>query len=282
MPLAVSSERLRHRFAVDPLFKRRFVFLVLGVFAAAGWGSLAFFSTLFTVRSVEIQRGRGIDAVSAKAAVFQALDQRPYWRPWSPRHAWFIEPNSLAERLKVQWYADSVEVQVEPFSHIVRLIVKEQTNSLFIKTPTKFLRVDTQGVIREELGLTERLQILQRMAGRADANVSSTEAIIELPLLTDDVAPGYRLTESIDDIRTWFDLGRILKQQGVVVRYLRVEPGRIVLFGQGETPVYLDPSQNVLAQIKGLQHYYAAQKKNKDAPPQEFIDARIPGRLYVK
>lgn len=279
---ASPSRRLRHRFAVDPLFRRRFVFLILGVFAAAGWGSLIFLSTLFTVKGIELDGGKGIDPVTAKAIVFQTLDQRPSWRPWPSRQIWFMDTVALAERLKLQWYADSVVVETHPLSNIVRLIVKEQTNSLFIKTPTQFLRVDAQGVVREELSAADRLQVLQRMTGRTDLVTSSTESIIELPNLTDTVASGYRLPESLEDIRLWFNLSKLFKQMNVPAKYVRVETGRIVLYGQNDIPVYLDTTQNLSAQIKGLHEYYVAQKAQKLEAPTQFIDARIPGRIYVK
>lgn len=282
MPISASPARLRHRFAVDPLFRRRFVFLTLGIFAALGWGSLIFLSTLFTVQQVELEGGKGIDPLTAKAIVFQTLDQRASWRPWSPRQIWFLDKETLAERLKLQWYADSVQIETRPFSNIVRLIIKEQTNSLFIKTPNQYLRVDAQGVVREELSATDRLQVLQRITGRTDLAASSTEPIIELPNITDAVASGYRLPEPLEDIRLWFTLSKLLKQTNITVRYLRIEPARIVLFGQDEIPVYLDGSQNLSAQLKGLREYYSAQKKQKLEPPTQFIDARIPGRLYVK
>ena len=261
MSFQASPRQLRHRFAIDPLFRRRFIFGALGVFSVVGWA--------------------GIDRIAAKAAVFQALDQRSYWRPWSPRHVWFIDTQSLAEKLKVDWYADSVQVETHPFSNIVRLIVTEQTNALFVKTPTQYLRVDTQGIVREELSAVDRLDVVQRMAGRFDL-ASSTEPIIEIPSLTDDVASGYRLPEALEDIRKWFAISKLLKLAKISVRYLSIQPAQIVLFGQDQSPVYLDPSDTIGAQIKGLSEYYKLQKTKNLAQPTQFIDARIPGRVYVK
>ena len=281
MSFQASPRQLRHRFAIDPLFRRRFIFGALGVFSVVGWAGLLFCGTLFSVADVEIQGGKGIDRIAAKAAVFQALDQRSYWRPWSPRHVWFIDTQSLAEKLKVDWYADSVQVETHPFSNIVRLIVTEQTNALFVKTPTQYLRVDTQGIVREELSAVDRLDVVQRMAGRFDL-ASSTEPIIEIPSLTDDVASGYRLPEALEDIRKWFAISKLLKLAKISVRYLSIQPAQIVLFGQDQSPVYLDPSDTIGAQIKGLSEYYKLQKTKNLAQPTQFIDARIPGRVYVK
>lgn len=272
----------RHRFAADPHARRRFAFVVLGVFAFLGWGSLLFFSDLLAIRTVTIEVGKGIEPVEAKAAVFLLLDQRPGWRPWPVRHRWFINEDALAEQLKTRWFAEAVEVRTSLVSNIVRLIIKEQKNSLLVKTPTQFLRVDAQGIIREELNPTERLAVMQRLAGRTTNISSSTEALIELPNLSDPVAVRYHLPIEVNELRRWFLIDQELHRQGLAISYVRVEPQRLVLYGQDGIPSYIDPMENVLAQIKALQEFQTRVKARKAEPAKEFIDARIPGRLYVK
>lgn len=273
---------LRHRFAIDAHARRRFAFFALGLFASAGWGSLLFFSDLLAVRTVQIVEGKGIDPIEAKAAVLRLLDERVSWRPWSPRHIWFVDEPSLAEQLKTRWFAESVEVRTSVGSNIVRLIIKEQKNSLLVKTPTQFLRVDAQGIVREELNPAERLAVMQRLAGRTTNISSSTEALIELPNLSDPVAVRYRLPLEVSELRRWFLVDQELHRQGLAVSYIRVEPQRLVLYGQDGIPSYIDPLENVLAQIKALHEFQARVKARKVEPAKEFIDARIPGRLYVK
>ncbi len=272
----------RHRFATDPHARRRFAFAALGVFALLGWGSLLFFSDLLSVRTVTVEEGKGIDRIEAKAAVLQSLDRREGWRPWPARHPWFIDERSLAEQLKARWFAESVEVRTSPVSNIVRLIIKEQKNTLLVKTPSQFLRVDAQGIVRAELTPEERLTVLQRLAGRATNISSSTEALIELPDLGDPVALRYRLPIEVDELRRWFTIDKELQRAGLAFGYVRVEPQHLALYGRDGIPSYIDPLENVPAQLKALSEFQARVKAGKIPPPKEFVDARIPGRLYVK
>ncbi len=271
----------RHRFATDPHARRRFAFAALGVFALLGWGSLLLFSDLLAVRDVTLEEGKSLDALEAKAAVFQLLDRREGWRPWPTRHAWFIDEASLAEQLKARWFAESVEVRTGTASNIVRLIVKEQKNTLLVKTPSQFLRVDAQGIVRAELTPEERLGVLQRLAGRT-ANHATAEALIELPDLSDPVALRYRLPIEVEELRRWFTIDAELQRAGLAFAYLRVEPQRLALYGRDGIPSYIDPLENVPAQLKALAEFQARVKAGKIPPAKEFVDARILGRLYVK
>ena len=276
----VPPARLRHRFAVDPAYRRQFAFAALGIFSLAGWASLVFGSQLFTVRDVVVAEGKGISAAEAKASVFQLLDQRPGWRPWPPRHRWFIDAETLAEQLKARWFAESVEVAVSPGSNIVRLIIRQQNRSFIVKTPGQFLRVNAQGVVEDELPAGERLPVLQRMAGRAAG--PATEPIIEWPAAAESMAPGYHLPVSTDQLRSWFVLDQQVRKAGMDLAYVRVEPNRLVLFAQDGIPTYIDPSQNVLAQINAVQEFRRRAGKNGVEPATAFIDARVVGRLYVR
>lgn len=282
LALFMPDAPFRHRFATDPHARRRFAFAALGVFALLGWGSLLFFSDLLSVRTVTVEEGKAIDALEAKAAVFQSLDRRDAWRPWPARHMWFIDEAGLAEQLKARWYAESVEVHTGPVSNIVRLIIKEQRTTLLVKTPGQFLRVDAQGIVRAELTPEERLAVLQRLAGRADSADASTEALIELPDLNDPVALRYRLPMEVDELRRWFAIDTELRRIGLAVSYMRVEPQRLALYGRDGIPSYIDPLENVPAQLKALSEFRARVKAGKIPPAKEFVDARILGRLYVK
>lgn len=281
-PQSMSLTQARHRFATDPTYRRRFIFLVLGVFSFLGWSYLFFRSQLFLVDTVIVTEGQGIDTAEAKSAVLTSLDQREAWRPWSPRHSWFIDQAKLAEEIKMRWFADSVEVQVQPWSHVVRLIVAVQTNSFIVKTPSQFLRVDAQGVVREELNPSDRLAVLQRMAGKSTPSTLTTEPIIELPELTETVAARYKLPITLRTLRDWLRIHQAAQSEGVTYAYMHIDAARVTLYSSEHIPMYIDTSENVLAQIKALHEFISQVKAKKVPPATQFIDARIVGRLYVK
>ncbi|MBP7006129.1 hypothetical protein KBB27_03340 [Patescibacteria group bacterium] len=277
----MSLIQARHRFATDPTYRRRFIFLVLGFFSVFGWMYIFFSSQLFLVDSVSVTEGQGIDSAEAKTAVLDVLDGRKHWRPWSPRNAWFVDRVKLAEEIKTRWFADSVEVEVQPWSHVVRLIVSARTNSFLVKTPTQYLRVDTQGVVREELNPSDRLLVLQRMAGKLLAT-ATTEPIVELPNVTETVAARYKIPIASSVMRDWLRVDQATRNEGVNYSYMRIETARVVLYSTEQIPMYIDTSQNVPAQIKALHEFISQVKAKKIAPATQFVDARIIGRLYVK
>lgn len=287
-PLYYSSMRpplrLRHRFNADPEFRRRFVFATLGLFALVGWGALLLCGDTLTIRGVEITGGEHLQTIEAKTAVFQILDARPVWRPWSPRHRWFLDEAHLEEALRTRWFAEQVDVQRTPGSNIVRLIVKEQRVGLIVRTADQYVEVDANGVIRRELNNEERLETVQRMTGRRSA---TTPMIVELPFIQEPLAVGYKLGVALKDVRSFITLGALLETHHLFFRYLTASDAlfaSLTLYDQNGIAVYLDTSTSLESQINALALYVTARREQRKGidTPKEFIDLRIPGRIYSK
>jgi hypothetical protein len=276
--------RVRHRFNADPEFRRRFVLTLLALFSVVGWGGLLITSDVLVIRGVEIEGGEHIQPTEAKAAVFQLLDARAEWRPWSPRHRWFFDEATLAEGLRTRWFAEQVQVERKPGSNIVRLIVKEQRVGLVVRTAEQYVEVDANGVVRRELDNEERLRIVQRMTGKS---VGTMPMIVELPFIQEPLAVGYRLSVSVPDVRRWIALGGLLDERQLPFRYLAASDALLAaytLYDQNGVAIYLDTSTSLESQINALDAYVKAraQKRKGVEPAREFIDLRIPGRVYLK
>lgn len=284
LPLMQPPLRVRHRFNADPEFRRRFVLSALGLFSLIGWGGLLLCSDVLVIRRVEVEGGEHISTTEAKAAVFQLLDARSAWRPWSPRHRWFLDTKTLEEGLRTRWFAESVRVERSMGSNIVRLIVKEQRVGLVVRTAGQYVEVDANGIVRRELSNEERLQIVQRMTGR---QIGTMPMIVELPFIQDPLAIGYKLDIAVKDIRSWITIGSLLDDARIPFRYLTASDAllaSLTLYDQNGVAVYLDTSTSLTSQINALAEYQTArqQKRRGIEAAREFIDLRIPGRLYLK
>ncbi len=276
--------RVRHRFNADPEFRRRFVLTLLALFSLVGWGALLISSDTLVVRGVEIEGGEHISPIEAKTAVFQILDTREEWRPWSPRHRWFIDELRLEEGLRTRWFAEDVQVERTAGSSILRLIVKEQRVGLIVRTAGQYVEVDANGIVRRELTNEERLQIVQRMTGRQPGTMPM---VVELPFIQEPLAIGYKLGIATNDVRSWIALGSLLDTHQLPFRYLTAADAllaSLTLYDENGIAVYLDTSTSLESQIKALASYTTARKQKRKGveAARESIDLRIPGRVYLK
>lgn len=276
--------RLRHRFNVDPEFRRRFVFAVLGIFSLVGWGGLLLCSDVLTVREITIEGGGSITNAEAKAGVFHVLDTRAEWRPWSPRHRWFVNKEALERALQVRWFTEDVRVERTVGSNILRLKIKEQPMGLVVRTGEQYLEVDGNGIVRRELTNEERVRIAQRMTGR---QLATMPMIVELSFIEEPLTVGYKITPAIEEIRKWITIGSLLHRRGLSFRYLTPTNAlltSLTLYNERGIAVYLDTSVSLESQINALASYSNAIKDHQKGiePAQTFIDVRIPGRIYAR
>ena len=280
------APRLRHRFQADPLFRRRLIFSLMALFAVVGWGGFLLCSSALTIRDVEIEGGGPIDSIEAKAAVFQLLDARAAWRPWSPRHRWFIDKAALEEGLKARWFAEAVQVERPTGKNIVRLIVSQQRINLYARTGLQYLEIDTNGVVRQELSTDDRIKIVQRLTGRATPTAHSM-IVLEFPYIQEPVTVGYRLSTPVNIIRQSVTLGTLLEKAHIAIRSIthvsEFSPTLTVL-DQNGIQVYVDTTISFEEQVQAWSEYIDARSRRLKGvePAREFIDLRIPGRLYVK
>ena len=278
---------IRHRFQLDPLFRRRAAFALLGLFTLLGWAGLVLSSSLLTIQRVEIEGGgKGISQIETTSAVFQLLDTRSAWRPWSPRHRWFVDIAALREGLKARWFAEDVQVERPAGKNIVRLIIREHPIALHVHTGDQYLEIDANGVVRRELTRDEQVHAAQRLTGTANIMATSTR-VLEFPYLQDPVATGYRLGAPNSILRQAILLGNALEKTGIpfraIVHQSEASPTLVVVHQNG-IPAYIDTSISLQAQVEAWAEYLAARAagtKGVEAA-REFIDLRIPGRIYVK
>lgn len=281
-----SLSRVRSRLTMDATQAKRIVFFLLGVFALLGWIYVFFLSDTFTIQGIALEEGTGLDPIAAKGIVLQTLDKRSAWRPWSPRHAFFLDTKQLEEQLKEQWFAEEVQVRHAPWERILRLNVRERTNRLVVHSKQQFLWVDIRGFVTQELSLDERQTILARLQGRQPA--SAADPLIVDFDLQELVAAGYRVADPTV-VRTWLELDATMKSRHLLYRSIEIPDGQSIsqasLVLMDGVSTYVDTQENVLGQINALakfMEYTKTRKKEAGINPTEYIDVRIPGRVYVK
>ncbi len=278
----LSAGPARHRFAIDPQFRRRILFSLLGGFSVVGWMALLFGGTLFSVREITVEGGEGIAPHEATALVFRILDEEPqrFWH--AKRHAWFLPKERLREFARTEWFARDVQVLTSPWSNNVRLIVTQEPRVVFLKTAKQYLEIDPRGFVRSELSPENRLIVIQSMTGATEPSVPDhVRFILDMPDLTEALEVRYRIPVDAKLFERWIRLREILEAKHLSARYGAIQQGEERLILVQNVSVAIDTLESLESQIQALALYQEKAKEQR-LPLETLIDVRIQGRVYVR
>lgn len=276
---AWSSQRaiLRHQDGGER--SSRVVFLFLGLIAVVGWLYVIFTSDLFIVRQIQAEGLVSLDVGDISREVYAILDQRGAWRPWSPRHAWFIDRARLTQELQKKLFAESVSVD-NSYTGILRLIVKERSNRFILHSHQQYVWVGLDGVVTDEVSTDEKKMAQALLLGQR--LMLPTDPPIIHQDLDELVTTGYSITTS-DQAKAWIATASEIAKGGF--RYREIEPqtpssttARVI--SADGYPVLVDTSEPLEPQIRAYNAFN--QSKPKTLKVSEYVDVRVPGRIYVK
>lgn len=259
------------------LARTRTVFYFFALVVVIGWLYVFLQSDFFLVSDVEVQGTKQLDPMAVKREVYDVLDHRASWRPWSARHAWFVDKEALTRDLKDHFFV--VNVVVDKYFNVLRLKVEERSNKFIFHSHQQYFWVDLQGTATAELTYPERQSAQGRVLGSLAASMDDAPIIrrdLEEPL-----AAGYRVA-SQSDARLWTAAAHELASQDLLYREL-VPPDAsnttMTLVSVEGYRIFMDIHAPLLPQIKTYEAFKRARTKTKVS---EYVDVRIPGRVYVK
>jgi hypothetical protein len=259
---------------------RTIVFFFLFFISAIGWLYVLFGSEAFVVNAVEVRGVKSLDPGEVGREVFAVLDGREEWRPWSPRHRWFVDPKKVEQTLEQRLFASRVVVD-NLDTNVLRLLVEERGNRAVFYSGQQYFWVDLQGVVTEELSLAEKKRAQARILGHR-LPLSDDPPLIhqDLPEL---IAPGSHVA-SAELMRSTIQHAHDLMAAGIAYREIQwprtpTSTTETIISPEGFS-ILMDVSEDLQIQIATYKAFWEAQKK----PPEvaEYIDAQIPGRIYVK
>ena len=256
----------------------RRVFYFIGLFSVFGWLYVFFVSDLFSIDQIDVTGLKSLDAVDVNREVYALLDQRRGWRPWSTRQIWFIDEKKLADELKTQLFAENVTVDKKS-THILRLIVEERTSKLIFHSHKQYVWVDLQGLVTSELTKVERQTVQSRLLGQRLPNP------LEPPVVHKDldelIAVGYRVAES-SQVKSWIQITSEIMDNGIPYREFNIpdnDKNTAAIVSPDGYPVYVDIEKPLEPQLKTYKAFKEARTNFKVS---EYLDVRIPGRIYYK
>lgn len=255
------------------------IFFFLVLVALFGWAYVFFMSDLFLVSDIEVRGLKSVDAYDVKREAFAIMDQQNSRWSWLNRHALFLNREAIEEGLKETLFAELVAVENVHFN-VLRLLIEERSNRFIFHSHQQYLWVDLQGVATAELSVDERKQAQARILGQR--SVRSDDAPIIHRDLDELIAAGYRVSDQTE-VRSWLEFTNRIYKQGFL--YREYEPPTAsstsaTLISREGYPVFVDLSKDLNYQLNAYNAF--KQDKPKELQVKEYVDVRIPGRIYVK
>ncbi len=259
--------------------RRHVVFFFLGCGALLGWLYLIFISDAFAISAVEVRGLKNMDPIEVSKTVYDVLDERGGGLPWPARHAWFVDRTRLASELSSRLFLANVIVD-KSYGSILRLSVEERSKRVVFHSHKQYFWVDAQGVATDELTSDERLNIQSRLLGTRP--IGSDEPPVIKRNLDQDVSKGSNIA-SLQEAREWIKLAEDVKALNLA--YREIEPPQAtstlfrILSAEGRD-VLMDITAPLDLQVRTYLEFVRSAPKDIGKP--EYVDVRVPGRVYLK
>ncbi|MDQ7814720.1 MAG: hypothetical protein RDU25_02885 [Patescibacteria group bacterium] len=235
-------------------------------------------SGYYRLANVEINDLTTLGKGEVVSTTYQILD-RGGWRPWGNDNLVFIDTEKLSSSLKDELFAESVAVD-KVYPNILRLMIEERQRSVVMSSQGQYLQIDTQGMVAGYAEGKAKEDVDARLADKSLADPKTPPLIIcDLPELA---AAGYQVTDS-EFVKKWLEAYKALNDAGLKFRYFRLSsPSSDLLkvVTDGGYEVYYDLKTPLNGQIEVYKKFVAS--KPKDLKIHEYIDIRIPGKVYLK
>ncbi|MDP3793236.1 MAG: hypothetical protein Q8R07_00610 [Candidatus Uhrbacteria bacterium] len=264
----------------QPRSGTRGVFYFLGAIVFIGWLYIFFMSDLFVINSVEVQGARSLDAIDVSREVLQILDERPVRRPWPARHAWFVDKPHLIRELSQRLFVTNASVD-KTYLNVLRLKMEEQTRKFIFHSHQQYVWVDLQGTVLHELMPDERQRAQARILG------SKLPTPDDPPMFHRDLDDRVVIGQSVADastVKAWLQIASETILEGMKYREFDLPKtstsSRAILKSAEGESVVIDVMEPIGPQIRAYLVFKESQPKNIKAI--QYIDVRIPGKVYVK
>lgn len=253
-------------------------FVFLGFVSVIGWLYVFFVSDAFMIREIEVRGVKSLDPLLVSRQIYDLLDQRPrpFWLP--SRHSLFIDTLALQQELKDRLFAEQVDIEKRS-SNILRLMIKERSKHLIVQTPYDSVWVDATGRVLQSLNPQEIKSVERRLSGQPDL-VTIDTPIISLDLSQTALEQGIPEPE----IRSWLNIALQLQKQGIGYREfipsMEASSTRLTLRSLSGYEIWLDVSDDLEKQLSAYKTF--EKQKLSSLKVREYVDVRIPNRIYVK
>jgi len=236
-----------------------------------------FFSGFWSISDIQVGTLQELDRGEVVSSTMEILDQHS--APWNKRNIFLVDTDDLVKGLRERLFAESVAVE-KSYPNVLRLIIRERQRSVVVASGSQLLNVDTDGIVTGETQGDDADQSRLLLKGIAVADQ------IHHPVIATDLSEaataGYQAADA-SDVKRWIESYRAFIGSGMRFRYLHLTSPTsttVYVVSTGGYRVIVDMLQPLDPQIETFLKFLRS--KPKDFLIYEYVDVRIPGKLYVK
>jgi hypothetical protein len=257
---------------------RKVVLSILGAVAVIGWLYVIFGSDIFRVKMIDAGTLVDLDRGEVTQTAFSAVDDQTQW-PMPKRNILLVNKVKLAQKLKQNLFVDSVVVD-KVYPDVLRLKIKERQSSIILIANNEFYLLDRNGIGTRNILGDDEADILKRLDKPSPTSKTDT------PILSIHGTPEFVLGEqfvSKETAQAWLKAFQELSQADFGYRNAIVDYAtstKLILNMFEPYDVYFDLLTPLQPQLQSLYAFMRA--KTAAFVIYEYVDARIPGRVYYK
>lgn len=237
-----------------------------------------FVSGFWRVTELKIEGLQALDRGEVASTTYEVLDSGK-WKPWDQRNILLIDEKEVEEGLRDRLFAESVAVE-KSYPNVLRLMIKERQRSVVVAAGSQLLNVDTSGVVTGEAQGDDAVQSRLRLNNKALAD------FIRKPVITTEIAEpavaGYQITDE-RSVKRWIESYRTFIGAGMKFRYIHLtSPTSTTAYVVSDVgyQVIIDLLEPLEPQVETYLKFLKSKPKNFKI--NEYVDVRVPGKLYVK
>lgn len=254
------------------------VFVLLAAFLGTAGIWYVFVSGAFRVTELQIEGLKDIDREVVASSTYEAIEAGP-WKPWDKRTIFFVDASQLAHTLENQLFFEHVQIE-KRYPNILRLIMTERQRSVVLVSRGQFLLVDVQGVVTGDADVAAQERI-RRLLSKNDLMTADQLPVIIFDL-PEPATAGYQAAKP-ESIRAWIEASKSLLGARIRHRYLTVpdiDGATMAVQTDGNINIVMERGPQMQTQIEMYRKFM--ENKKKDMPVTEYVDVRVPGKVFVK
>lgn len=253
-------------------------YFLVGLFFILGVLWFLFFSKFFTITNFEINQLNVLERDVVVGEIGSFLDGQPGVLK-DKRNLLLIDTEEIKNHILDTFFVESVTVD-KVYPNILRLKIKERQRSVILVTNNKIYIVDDYGVITDFAD--EATASTTKKFLSSTVPVDSLKEIFVVASTSTIYEKGFEYTNS-KRVRNWLDLVEKLREAGIWFKALYLdekEPGIVRIILKENKNVVIDADAPLDIQVETLRQFI--QSKPEWDEIHEYIDVRIPGRIYYK
>lgn len=237
-----------------------------------------FFSHFFTIQKYEVENLKVLERGAVVGEIEGFLNSQPGFLK-DKKNLLIVDTDEIANHLMSTFFVDSVTVD-KVYPNILRLKIEERQRSVILVTNNKIYIVDDYGVITDYAD--EATESTTKDFLSSSVPVDTLKEIFVIAPTSTIYEKGFEYTNS-KRVRSWLDLSKKLRDAGIWFKALYLsenELGLVKIILKENKDVIIDADAPLDIQVETLRQFI--QSKPKWDEIHEYIDVRIPGRIYYK